>query len=203
MRSTLPTSHGFAPRNANIASPFPKSAFTDGKKTAFTANFEFVGTIDNAPYLCVPAALAWRESLGGEEVIMNYCQTLAQEGAKLLAKELGTEVLENSTGTLGKCMLSNVRLPISLPDAKEFAAKAGIEQAEVGGAVRDWMSKISIDEYGTFIQSLFHGGVWWARLSGQVYLDMKDMEWAVQTIKSICERVNAGEWAQPAKTGKL
>jgi len=194
MRSTLPTSHGFEPANAKIASPLPKSAFVDAKKSAYISNFEFVGTIDNTPYLCLPAALAWRENLGGEDVIREYCWTLAREGAKLLAKELGTEVLENETGTLGRCCLSNVRLPISVSGAKQYATKAGIDEAEVGGAVRDWMSKTLIDDYGTFMQSLFYGGAWWVRLSGQVYLEMGDMEWAAQTLKKVCERVEKGEW---------
>jgi selenocysteine lyase/cysteine desulfurase len=202
MRSTLPTSHGFEPRNADIASPFPKSAFA-GSRSAYTSNFEFIGTIDNAPYLCIPAALAWRESIGGEDVILKYCQTLARDGAKLVAKELGTEVLENAAGTLGLCMLANVRLPISVAKAKDFAAKAGVQEADVGGAVRDWMSKTSIDDYGTFIMSLFYGGAWWVRLSAQVYLEMADMEWAAQTLKKLCERVEAGEWAEAGRESKL
>jgi selenocysteine lyase/cysteine desulfurase len=175
----------------------------DSKRTAYVANFEFVGTIDNAPYLCIPAALAWRQKLGGEEVILKYCETLAQEGAKLVAKELGTEVLENQTETLGRCCLSNVRLPISLPKAKDIAAKAGIEESEVGVTVRDWMCKTMIDDYGTFIASLFHRGAWWIRLSGQVYLEMKDMEFAAETLKKVCERVEAGEWAGVEKASKL
>jgi selenocysteine lyase/cysteine desulfurase len=203
MRSTLPTSHGFEPRNSIIGSPFPKSAFVDASKTPYIAMFEFVGTMDNAPYLCVPAALKWRENLGGEEVIRGYCQKLVQEGAKLVAKELGTDVLENQTGSLGKCMLANIRLPIEAKKAREFAAQAGIEEADVGSAVRDWLGKTLIDEYGTFVQSLFYAGVWWARLSGQVYLDMDDMQWGAQTLKKICERVNAGEWAGVGKSSKL
>lgn len=189
MRSTLPTSHGFSPLNSQINSPLPKAA-----KTAYVTNFEFVGTIDNAPYLCVPAAIAWRENLGGEDVIRKYCWTLAREGAKLVARELGTEVLENSTNTLGRCCLSMVRLPISVTTVQQHAAKLGIEASEVGGAVRDWMSKTMIDDYGTFMQSLFYGGAWWVRLSGQVYLEMRDMEYAARTLREICGRVERGEW---------
>ncbi|KAH3911731.1 hypothetical protein HBI56_139980 [Parastagonospora nodorum] len=204
IRSTLPTSHGFAPRNSTIGSPFPKSGFPNTSQNAHVANFEFVGTIDNAPYLCVPAALAWREKLGGEDVIMKYCQTLAREGAKLVAKELGTEVMENKTGTLGAdCCLANIRLPIAVAKAKEYAAAAGIEEADVGGEVRDWMHKTSLDDHGTFLQTMFHGGAWWARLSGQVYLEMADMAWAAETLKKIIVRVEAGEWAGVDKASNL
>ncbi|KAF1913000.1 pyridoxal phosphate-dependent transferase [Ampelomyces quisqualis] len=195
MRSTLPTSHGFMPLRSTIVSPFPKSS-----KTPFTQAFEFTGTVDNAPYLCVPAALAWREGLGGEDVIRMYCQTLAREGAALVAEELRTEVLENETGSLGGgCCLANVRLPIAVDVAEQHAAGAGIDGCDVGAAVRDWMSKIAIDDYCTFIQSMFYGDAWWARLSGQVYLDMEDMKWAARTLGAICKRVEAGEWTGTGK----
>lgn len=135
---------------------------------------------------------------------MKYCQTLAREGAKLVAKELGTEVMENKTGTLGaECCLANVRLPISVVKAKEYAAAAGVEEADVGGEVRDWMHKTSLDDHGTFLQTMFHGGAWWARLSGQVYLEMADMTWAAETLKKIIARVEAGEWVGGEKTSKL
>ncbi|CAO2653784.1 Nn.00g031950.m01.CDS01 [Neocucurbitaria sp. VM-36] len=202
MRSTLPTSHGFEPRSAQVASPFPKSAFVDAGKSQHVGNFEFVGTIDNSPYLCVPEALKWRESLGGEDVIRDYCWTLAQEGAKHIASVLGTEVMDNNTKTLSRCCMANIRLPISVAKAQEAAVKAGIEKDEVGMLVRDWMSRTLIDDYGTFIQSLFYGGSWWARLSGQVYLDMSDFEWAAETLKKIGERVDSGEWTAP-KSSKL
>lgn len=143
----------------------------------------------------MPAALEWRETLGGEEVVMRYCQTLAREGAKVVAKALGTEVLENKAGTLGgECCLSNVRLPISVTVAQQHAAAAGISEEDVGAKVRDWMAKVAVDEYGTFVQNLFHGGAWWVRLSGQVYLDMSDMEWAAGMLGEVCKRVGEGEW---------
>ncbi|KAH6868563.1 pyridoxal phosphate-dependent transferase [Alternaria rosae] len=201
IRSTLPTSHGFTPMGEKVDSPLPKSAFVSPDKSPFVSNFEFVGTIDNSPYLCVPAALKWRETLGGETVIMDYCQTLAREAGKHVASILGTEVMENSTGTLGQCCLSNVRLPISPSLAQDIATKNGIDMEEVGNMVRDFMERLSCEEYGTFIMMKWYAGVWWTRLSGQVYLEMADFEWAAKTLKEICERVEKGEWAVPK--GKL
>ncbi|KAF2127609.1 PLP-dependent transferase [Dothidotthia symphoricarpi CBS 119687] len=195
IRSTLPTSHGFMPKNAKIGSPFPKSAFVEAKKSAYVSNFEFVGTIDNAPFLCLPTALKWREELGGEEKIREYCFTLAKQAAQHVAEVLRTEMLDNKTETLSQCCLTNVRLPISVAKAKEAAAKAGLESDEVGSLVRDWVSKTLISDYNTFVQTLFYNGAWWTRLSAQVYLEMGDFEWAAQTLKNICERVDSGEWA--------
>jgi hypothetical protein len=215
IRSTLPTSHGFVPKDQKIETPFPKpsftlqpgvekndseqsaftkSAFVNAEKPAFIANFEYVGTIDSSPYLCIPAALKWRESLGGEEVIRTYCQTLAREAGKYVADFLGTEVLENSTGTMGQCCMSNVRLPISLEKMHAIAARSGIEKEDVGVMVRDWMKKLSHDDYSTFIIVYWYGDKWWTRLSAQVYLEMRDFEFMAKTLKSMCERAEKGEW---------
>lgn len=170
----------------------------DAKKTEYISNFEFVGTIDNAPYLCVPTALQWRETIGGEEAIRKYCWTLAKQGGELVAERLGTEIMDNKTATLTKCCMVNVKLPISLSKVKDLAKKAGIEESELGILVRDWMSKTVIQDYNTFVQSLFYAGSWWVRLSAQVYLDMEDFEWAATTLAEVCERVNKGEWVPSA-----
>lgn len=113
MRSTLPTSHGFIPREGQTATnPLPLSA-----NSPFVADFEFVGTLDNSSYCCVPATIEWRSKLtyngkSGEEAIMAYTHTQARESGRHIATVLGTEVMENEEGTLGHCNLSNVRLPL-------------------------------------------------------------------------------------------
>lgn len=115
MRSTLPTSHGFVPKAGNtLVSPLPPSA-----KSEYISNFEFIGTLDNSPYLCIPAALAWREKvvwkdLRGEDAVIGYGQYLAERAGEIVSKILGTEVLQNEEGTLTKCHFANVRLPLDL-----------------------------------------------------------------------------------------
>lgn len=99
IRSTVPTSHGFVPReNGEKArfNPLPPST-----KSVFVNAFEFVGTLDNAPYLCVRDSIEWRERvLGGEERILEYQESLARQGGRKVAEILGTKVLENER-TLG------------------------------------------------------------------------------------------------------
>ncbi|CBX99244.1 hypothetical protein LEMA_P084830.1 [Plenodomus lingam JN3] len=93
IRTTLPTSHAFIPKSSshNIPSPLPSppslstttntpppTSSTSSTTSPFTLAFDFVGTIDNAPYLCVPTALTYRtQHLGGEQKIRTYCSTLA------------------------------------------------------------------------------------------------------------------------------
>lgn len=190
MRSTLPTSHGFVPlpkEGKVIANPLPPSTKSD-----FVTNFEFVGTIDNAPYLCIPAALDWRSRLtwqgkSGEEAIISYCHSLAREAGRTVSSILGTEVLENAEGTLGNCNFSNVRLPLSYADV------AGSNHA-TAVKVAQWMAKVEVEEYNTFIATFFYAEAWWVRLSAQVYLAAEDFDWAGKTLKEVCERVKRGEW---------
>lgn len=189
MRTTLPTSHGFVPLPTDgpqIISPLPPSA-----KGAFVASFEFVGTIDNSPYVSVPAAIEFRKACtwqgkSGEEAIMAYTHDQARKAGKVVAEILETEVLENEEGTLGNCNLSNVKLPL------DFHAIAGGDRAKAL-KVAQWIAKTLVEEYDTFIAIIFHADAWWVRLSAQVYLDMEDWSWAGKTLKEVCERVHKGE----------
>lgn len=189
MRSTLPTSHGFVPLptdGAVINNPLPPSG-----KSAFVTNFEYVGTVDNAPYTTVPAAIRFRQSCvwqgqSGEEAIMAFTQDQAKKAGKLVADILGTNTMDNEDGTLGKCNFANVRLPL------DYKVTAGGDRAK---AIRlaQWISVLLVNEYETFIAVIFYADAWWVRLSAQVYLDMSDWEWAGATLNAVCERIRNGE----------
>ncbi|KAK4449788.1 putative L-cysteine desulfhydrase [Podospora aff. communis PSN243] len=203
IRSTLPTSHGFVPANAcgNRINPLPPNG-----KSVFVNAFEFVGTLDNAPYLCVKDSIRWREEvLGGEKPIMEYQERLAREGGKKVAEFLGTKVLENEQGTLGRCAMVNVGLPIAvqgngtgLEQGKARDADAdglpGVVPRGDEGVVTNWIQKRLIEEYGTFVALFVYRGRWWARLSAQVYLGVEDFEWVGKPLKDLCERVARGEY---------
>ena len=130
---------------------------------------------------------------------MSYCQTLAKHGSKRMAEILGTEILDNKTESLTKCCMVNVALPLDAKRMYEIGKNAGLEEAAIGIAIRDWMSRTWIDDYHTFMQSMFYDGRWWIRMSGQVYLEMADFEWAAKVIKEVCERAEKGEWAVKGK----
>lgn len=195
MRSTLPTSHGFVPLptadGSVINSPLPPSA-----KSEFVNSFEFVGTVDNSPTMCVPAAIEWRKKLTwkgkqGEEAIHAYMAHIAREGGKIMADAFGTEVMENEEGTLTDCFFSNVRLPLS------FAEQAQSDSAKAF-KILFWMSEVLINEYDTFLGFNFYAGAWWVRLSGQVYLTTEDFQWATETLTEVIGRVKKGEWKKKA-----
>lgn len=67
MRSSLPTSHWYEPLPRPGVQPTP-NPLPPSSKSNFVQQFEFVGTVDNASLLCIPAALKFRKEVcGGEE----------------------------------------------------------------------------------------------------------------------------------------
>ncbi|KAI1906724.1 hypothetical protein LOZ61_006516 [Ophidiomyces ophidiicola] len=216
LRSTMPTSWGFlpAPDVLNHAAPGHKNAVrfrgglpSTGTKSEFEMLFEYVGTNDDTPYSCIPAALEFRQNVcGGEARIMEYCESLAFDGGNLVAKILGTEVLcepgaENQTvrgaSAIRRCALVNVRLPIGVDD--ENGQHDGKERSypvlksEDAGVLGQWIEKELLFTYNTYVPVFQLGGWMWTRLSAQVYLDLEDFESTGHTLKDICERIGKGQ----------
>lgn len=179
LRATVPTGFSFLPLGAESS---PK---------AFAANFASVGTLDDNPYLCIPAALTWREKLtwkglSGEEAIMGYTRDLARRGGQLVAEILQTEILDNEEQTLSDCSLVNVRLPLTAA-AGEATSGQDISQPDET-TVR--IMKAMIVDHETAVCIFFYGRAWWARLTAQVYLTLSDFERAGHLLKQVCNEVN-------------
>ncbi|KAI9688077.1 MAG: hypothetical protein M1822_001583 [Bathelium mastoideum] len=206
IRSTMPTSHGFVPKGvAPRASPVD----VDDGDTPFVVNFKFVGTLDQTPYACVPAAVAWRKELrwegkNGEQAVMGYCSALARRAGTRVAEMWGTEVLSNAgcegqdgTDTLGECCMSNVRLPLDV--AAVAAQWNGGDVFATAAKLVPWIGRTSLG-YGTMVQTYWHVDAIWWRISAQIFLELKDIEWGARVIKEICERAEKGEWVEQAKS---
>ncbi|KAM0425086.1 hypothetical protein ACHAPT_009646 [Fusarium lateritium] len=183
--TTLATSHGYVPKLVKRTTPLPPSS-----KSPYITNFEFVGTLDNSPYLCVKDAIKWRQDvLGGEDAVLAYLWDLNKKGTDIVAKALNTVVMENSTGTLRNCAMGNVALPL-------WAGKGEgtVVPAEETQKAFQWMLTTLIDDYKTFLSLFIHGGRFWARFSAQVYLELEDYEWVGGVLKELCERVAKKEY---------
>lgn len=166
LRATLPISYGF--------------------EGSFVANFAYIGTLDDSPYLCISAALKWRASLTwqgrrGEDAITAYMLDLARRGGQAVAKNLGTEVLENEDGTLGHCAFTNIRLPIEVSASREEN-------------VASWIMRTMALDRNTSVNVFPYGGALWVRLSAPVYVTLEHFEIAGRQLKEICESVRNGEF---------
>ncbi|KAG8887351.1 hypothetical protein FRB98_000220 [Tulasnella sp. 332] len=162
IRTSFPTSWGY------VSPP---------DQATFESIFEYTGTMDLAPYLSVKAALDFRESIGGEQAIQEYCNNLAVQGGKLMAEILGTgttELTEEFTGPM-----TNVRLP--LPPFGDKTLTASVKDTE------DIMTELT-HEYNTFVAAFVHGGSWWIRASAQIWNDLSDFEYVAKALKAICAK---------------
>ena len=190
IRSSLPTSHGFKPLPREGAEEiFNPLLVASSNKNRFEMLFDFVGTLDNSPYICIKEALAFRrEVCGGDEKIMNYCQNLSLEAAKMCAQTLGTELMENKEETLTKCFMVNVRLPLTIGSKEgEIAEKSTY-------AVAVWITSRISDEYDMYSPVFIHAGKFWTRWSAQIYLDIEDFVKGAEALRAMCERVKKGEY---------
>jgi len=100
------------------------------------------------------AALDFRQWLGGEQKINDYCRSLALSGGKLLAELLGTPLLD-PTGEFTLNM-TNVGLPLApnIPNnaiTYEFLLRNLLEQWRVSAAI------------------FRHSGKWWVRVCAQIW----------------------------------
>lgn len=178
IKTTLPTSGGYET---------PKVRSTMTSSEYFVRLFVKVSTNDTTPYVCIPAALQFRQdNCGGEDKIRGYCERIAREGGLRMAEIFGTEVLENKSQTLGRCCFTNVKLPLSLPQLGATASD--------GKIIPKWIQEKTPEEYETYIPTKFFEGEFWSRVSGQIYLTLEDFDWAASTLLELCRRAEAGEW---------
>lgn len=127
------------------------------------ANFEFVGTLDTSPYICIPEALKWRrEAAGREEAIRSYYQTLVHEGSKKIAEILGTEIIDNKEGTLTEYYIVNVRLPLEVSHPETHKTELGEYAVKPGYSIEatDWILDTLINEFKTFIAIYYFQDTW-------------------------------------------
>lgn len=77
---------------------------------------------------------------------------------------------------------------------------AGIEPTTVKleevQQVVNWMQETLINEFNTFVAIFEYQGQIYTRISGQIYLELKDWEWLGSVMKGLCERVGAGEFTR-------
>ncbi|KAJ5163944.1 Pyridoxal phosphate-dependent transferase major region subdomain 1 [Penicillium coprophilum] len=188
MRSTIPTSHGFVPRSTgkeSCVSPVQK-------KTDFVFNFEYVGTADNLSFLTVPEAIRWRQRVcGGETKIRDYCIQLSRQGGQRVADILGTVILDNATHTSTDCCMVNILLPIGKPTSGDGSLVK--QKGKPDTTVTEWMQQTLIKSCNTYMPVFPFQGSWWVRLSGQVYLEISDFDWAGWTLKDLCKQLQEEE----------
>ncbi|KAI0368661.1 PLP-dependent transferase [Pilatotrama ljubarskyi] len=173
IKSSIPTPHEYV-------SPGSEEAKIKG--TNFVKQHEWTGTLDQTPYVTVPDALAFREWLGGEKAINDYCHKLALEGGKKLAEVMGTRVMDE-TGELTLNM-PNVLLPLPV-EKTPGEVYTHAQLVEINLYLRDKL----LGEWKTYAAHYFHGGGWWCRCSAQVFNEVSDFEYLGKAFNAVCKEV--------------
>ena len=185
IRSTLPTSHGFQPRKASSPCIVNPLAPASSACSAFQVAFEFTGTMDNSPYLCLPAARRFCDEVcGGEEAIRRYCARLAAKGGRRVAEMWRTETLERPFSSSTTTFFANIRLP--LPPHLLSSSSIATPQKIIHRLHRSML-----DQQRTFIPLCEHGHhgqgtAIWARFSAMIYLDLSDYERGARVLGGLC-----------------
>ncbi|KAF8194637.1 pyridoxal phosphate-dependent transferase, partial [Pholiota molesta] len=160
IKSSIPTSHAYiSPRNRTGPN--------------FVEQFDWNGTIDYSSYITVTDALEFRKWMGGEEKINEYCHDLAIKGGQVLAKILGTYVMDPD----GQFTLNMVNVALPLPGELPDTA------ATITSMHRSLLAR------KTYSAPFHHNGVWWTRCSAQVWLDISDFEELGKRWLDVCAEV--------------
>ncbi|KAF4556921.1 Hercynylcysteine sulfoxide lyase-like protein 2 [Elsinoe fawcettii] len=184
MRTTFPTSHGFV-----------TDELAKGSRDPLGDLFYWAATLDMTPYLCVPQALDFRKDvLGGEDKIRQYCFGLAKDGGRTVANTLGTEVLDNKSGTLSQCCFAMIRLPIQFDHESPSIGHSNtltpsLPSAQDGPAIVKWIMETLMTDHNTWVPGKFFQGAAWVRISAQTYLELSDFEWIASILKDLSARV--------------
>ncbi|TFK94027.1 PLP-dependent transferase [Polyporus arcularius HHB13444] len=173
IKSSIPTPHAYV----SPSSPAFKETGTN-----FVAQHEWTGTMDQTPFITVPDAIAFREWLGGESAIYDYCHQLALNGGKKLAEVMATKVLDED-GELTVTM-PNVQLP--LPVEKTRGEVYTTQQLnQINEFLRDKLLK----DWKTYAAHYWHNGAWWVRCSAQVFNELSDFEYLGKALNAVCKEV--------------
>ncbi|KAK8054703.1 aminotransferase [Apiospora phragmitis] len=106
IRTTLPTSHGFKPRKP------PKSGVVNAEDVGsdFVEMFSFTGTADTTNWLCVEAALKFREEVCGGEENIRATPTTSPSAAAPSPRSLRHRGMGCAGSSMRQCNFANVRM---------------------------------------------------------------------------------------------
>lgn len=147
-------------RQAAVHSPVISWGFDKG----LANEFDWVGTKDPTNFLAAPAGIAFMNSLG-TDAVRKYNHSIAWEGAKMLCARFGTTLHtpESMIGTM-----ATLPLPAKLGTTKQ--------------ASLDLRDAILFEEKIEAQIHAFQGNLW-MRISGQVYVEMSDLERFAEAIE--------------------
>lgn len=130
----------------------------------------------------MPAAIEFREWLGGEQRIQAYCNQLAQKGGEVVGRILESKAVISGTA------MTNIQVP--LPSAINMPTDP-IEYTDQLSTLATLFLNRILDRGNTFVPFYVHAGHIWVRLSAQIWLEESDFEWVAKEIQQAVSEVTA------------
>ena len=132
-------------------------AISHGYGSGFLAEFDWTGTRDPSPVLCVAAAIEYHRRLGGDR-LMERNTALARGAARQLARRWRSGL---GGPEASFAAMATVRLPLADAATPERAA-----------ALERWLSR----EHRIEVAIMAEAGALWARIAAQAYNEPADYE---------------------------
>ncbi|KAI8811593.1 pyridoxal phosphate-dependent transferase [Cladochytrium replicatum] len=160
----------FAPVNSAVLYVDPKyhndilPAVIGYEPISFTESFTWTGTFDLTPVFSIPAAIYFRNWLGGEEAIVSYTHNLAIAGGKLMAQMFGTYVMGAPEAEDEKRKYSNFGSMVNVK----------LPAISVSDEVMGQLVVHLLQNNATSCSPFKHNGSWWVRVSAQIYTEVED-----------------------------
>ncbi|KAF9552962.1 PLP-dependent transferase [Agrocybe pediades] len=127
--------------------------------TEHVHSFFWNGLTDPVASLSIEYATDFRKRLGGEKMINAYCHTLAVAGGGLVARSLGTTVLDTTESGELTGNMTNVELPIS-------------PKIQQSSRVYFFFDDEMLQKHKICVSLFHYMGRWWVRISAQIYNDV-------------------------------
>lgn len=123
--------------------------------------------------MTIPAALRFRDDVGGEEAIMAYNDRLTVDGGTYIANVFGTEILQDLDQIAN---MVDVRLPIDNPEDPTSPS---------------FFTSIQFSRFPNIFGAVNkHGNHCFVRISAEIYNDLNDFEKLGNVFSTICNEIN-------------
>eukprot|EP01083_Nonionella_stella_P189737 702317_1 len=153
----------------------------DGQDTSnsslFQNNFNFAGSSDQTTYLAMGAALDFREKMShqkNDDLWIEYCHHLAINGGKTVADKWETSRLIENDDYVANMV--NIKLPTQNDKHIKFIKQRLFSQS-------------TENQKYTYLGVFKWKGVWYCRLSAQIYNELTDFEWLAEAVLSVLDSI--------------
>ena len=135
-----------------------------GYLQSFQNEFFWLGTKDYSPYLTIPDALDFRQTIANESEIFNYNHQLAINAGNLMASLWNSSTLTSSEETIST--MNNIQLPLTIQTLDQM----------------NNLYQTLINKHNIFLPMIQFDQKFYCRISAQIYMELTDYQHVAQIV---------------------